>query len=53
MPKALNKVLGENFKIGRIDAAYIKIDEKKFKKFSKEKIEKTAADIKDIKQKKK
>jgi len=51
--KALNKVLGENFKIGRIDAAYIKIDEKKFKKFSKEKIEKTAADIKDIKQKKK
>ena len=51
--KALNKVLGDNFKIGRIDAAYIKIDEKKFKKFSKEKIEKTAADIKDIKQKKK
>ena len=51
--KALNKVLGDNFKIGRIDAAYIKIDEKKFKKFSKEKIEKTAADLKDIKQKKK
>lgn len=51
--KALKKILGDNFKIERIDAAYIKIDEKKFKKFSKEKIEKTAADIKDIKEKKK
>ena len=51
--KALKKVLGDNFKIGRIDAAYIKTDEKKFKKFSKEKIERTAADIKDAKEKKK
>ena len=51
--KALKKVLGDNFKVGRIDAAYIKTDEKKFKKFSKEKIEKTAGDIKDIKEKKK
>ncbi|MCK4859405.1 MAG: archaeal proteasome endopeptidase complex subunit alpha [Candidatus Omnitrophica bacterium] len=51
--KALKKVLGDNFKIERIDAAYITIKEKKFKKFSKEKIEKTAADIKDIKEKKK
>jgi proteasome alpha subunit len=51
--KALKKVLGDNFKIERIDAAYITIKEKKFKKFSKEKIEKTAADIKDIKDKKK
>lgn len=50
---ALKKVLGENFKIERIDAAYIKIDEKKFRKFSKEKIEKTAADFKDSKEKKK
>jgi proteasome alpha subunit len=50
--KALKKILGDNFKIERIDAAYIKTDEKKFKKFSKEKIEKTAADIKDIKKKK-
>jgi proteasome alpha subunit len=50
--KALKKVLGDNFKIERIDAAYITIKEKKFKKFSKEKIEKTAADIKDIKKKK-
>ncbi|MAH32783.1 proteasome endopeptidase complex, archaeal, alpha subunit [archaeon] len=45
--KALKKVLGANFKIERIDAAYIKTDERKFKKFSKEKIEKTAADIKE------
>ncbi|MBW2976127.1 archaeal proteasome endopeptidase complex subunit alpha [Candidatus Woesearchaeota archaeon] len=51
--KALKKVLGENFKVGRIDAAYINKDEKKFKKFSKEKIEKTAADIKGLKEKKK
>ena len=45
--KALKKVLGANFKIERIDVAYIKTDERKFKKFSKEKIEKTAADIKE------
>ena len=44
--KALKKVLGENFKIERIDAAYITIEEKMFKKFSKEKIEKTAAEAK-------
>jgi len=49
--KALKKVLGENFKIQRIDAAYITTKEKKFKKFSKEKIEKTAAGIKEIKKK--
>ena len=50
--RALKKVLGDNFKIERIDSAYIKVDEKKFKKFSKEKIEITAAEIK-IKGKKK
>ena len=50
--KSLKKVLGDNFKIERIDAAYIKTKEKKFKKFSKEIIEKTSADIKDIKKKK-
>ena len=33
---ALKKVLGENFSRERIDAAYIKTVEKKFKKFSKE-----------------
>jgi proteasome alpha subunit len=36
---ALRKVLGDNFSIERIDAAYIKTDEKAFKKFSKETIE--------------
>ena len=36
---ALKKVLGDNFSIDRIDAAYINKDEKKFKKFSKETIE--------------
>ncbi|MBI2651274.1 archaeal proteasome endopeptidase complex subunit alpha [Candidatus Woesearchaeota archaeon] len=51
--RALKKVLGENFKVGRIDAAYIRTDEKKYKKFSKEKIEKTAGDVKDLKDKKK
>jgi len=47
--RALKKVLGDNFKIVRIDAAYIKIDDKVFKKFSKEKIEKTAANLKEKK----
>ena len=50
--KALKKVLGENFKIGRIDAAYIKTEDKKFKKFSKEKIEKTSAENSKEKKKK-
>jgi len=51
--KSLKKVLGENFKIGRIDAAYITIKEKRFKKFPKEKIEKTASESKSSKDKKK
>lgn len=51
--KALKKVLGENFKIERIDAAYISIDEKKFRKFSKEKIEKTLGEFKEKPAKKK
>lgn len=51
--RALKKVLGDNFNIERIDAAYIKTDDKKFKKFSKEKIEKSAAEIKVTKEKKK
>lgn len=51
--KALKKVLGDNFSIERIDAAYIKTDEKKFLKFSKIKLEKTASEIKDLKKKKK
>lgn len=43
--KALKKVLGNNFNIERVDAAYIKTKEKKFKKFPKEKIEKAASGI--------
>jgi proteasome alpha subunit len=50
--KALKKVLGENFKLSRIDAAYIMTSDKKFQKFSKDKIEKTAANEKDPKKKK-
>ena len=51
--KALKKVLGENFKLERINAAYISIDEKKFRKFSKEKIEKTLGEFKEKSAKKK
>ncbi len=47
--KALKRVLGENFNIERIDAAYISISEKKFRRFAKSKIEKIAADMKDDK----
>jgi proteasome alpha subunit len=49
---ALKKVLGENFSLERIDAAYIKKDEKKFKKFSKETIDRNLGEVK-IKKKKK
>ena len=38
---ALCKVLGKDFNASRIDAAYIKTDEKKFKKMTKAQIEKT------------
>ncbi len=51
--KALKKVLGENFKLERIDAAYIKTDEKKFRKFSKEKVEKTSGESREKPAKKK
>jgi proteasome alpha subunit len=44
--KSLKKILGDNFKIERIDAAYIGSDKKKFTKFSKERLEKAAADSK-------
>ena len=47
--KALKKVLGENFKVERIDAAYINTTEKKFKKLVKSRIEKTASELKDDK----
>jgi proteasome alpha subunit len=47
--KALKKVLGENFKVERIDADYISTNEKKFRKFPKSKIEKIASELKDEK----
>tara|TARA_Y100000310_G_scaffold30319_1_gene28838 strand:+ start:439 stop:1197 length:759 start_codon:yes stop_codon:yes gene_type:complete len=50
--RALKKVLGDNFNIERIDAAYIKTGDKQFKKFSKEKIEKSASELKVVKKKK-
>ncbi len=47
--KALKKVLGENFNVERIDAAYISTAEKKFRKLTKARIEKTASELKDEK----
>ena len=47
--KSLKKVLGENFNIERIDAAYITIAEKKFRRLTKSKIEKLSSEIKDEK----
>ena len=47
--KALKKVLGENFSLERIDAAYITISERKFRRMTKSKIEKLSSDIKDEK----
>ena len=51
--KALKKVLGENFNMDRIEAAYINITEKKFRKVTKPKIEKLATDFRDEKKPKK
>jgi len=51
--KALKKVLGENFNVERIDAAYITIAEKKFKKVPKSKMEKLHSELKDEKKAKK
>ncbi len=36
--KAMKKVLGENFNVDRLDAAYISAKDKEFKKFKKEEI---------------
>lgn len=47
--KALKKVLNENFNVERIDAAYITLTEKKFKKVQKSKIEKMLSEFKDDK----
>jgi len=49
--KALKRVLGDNFNIERIDAAYIKTAEKKFTKISKAKLDKLSSDIKELKKK--
>ncbi len=43
---ALARVVPDKFSAERIDTAYIKIDEKQFKKFSKEKIEKIVKEVK-------
>jgi len=51
--KALKKVLGDNFSTERIDAASITISEKKFRRVSKQKIEKLSSDLKDDKKAKK
>ena len=47
--KALKKVLGDNFNVKRIDAAYININEKKFRRMTKQGIEKTVLEIKEEK----
>ena len=47
--KALKKVLGDNFSIDRIDAAYIMISEKKFRRVPKQRVEKLSAELKDDK----
>ena len=47
--KALRKVLGENYNVERIESAYIKIDEKKFKRIPRQKLEKVSSEIKDDK----
>ena len=44
--KGLVKTLGENFNIDRVDAAYIKIADKKYTKFDKKEIEKTVKEVK-------
>ncbi len=44
--KSLNKVLDESFGVDRIDAAYIKFDEKKFRKVPKDKIDKILKEFK-------
>ena len=47
--KALKKVLGENFNVERIEAAYINVAEKKFRRVPKSKIENVVSELKDDK----
>ena len=51
--KALKKVLGDNFNLERIDAAYITTTEKKFRRVIKSKMEKLGSELKDDKKPKK
>ncbi|MBI2124390.1 archaeal proteasome endopeptidase complex subunit alpha [Candidatus Pacearchaeota archaeon] len=51
--KALKKVLGDNFNVERVDAAYISTADKRFKKVQKSKMEKLASELKDDKRPKK
>jgi proteasome alpha subunit len=44
--KALLKVLDKNFDVERIDAAYIKTDEKKFRKVTRQNVEKVFKEVK-------
>ena len=45
--KSLKKVLGDNFSIDRIEAAYIATADRKFRRFPKQRIEKLASEVKD------
>ncbi len=47
--KALRKVLGENFNVDRIEAAFVASADRKFKKVAKQKMEKIASELKDDK----
>src|SRR3989339_1432281 len=47
--KSLKKVLGENYNVERIDAAYITIVEKKFRRVPKLRLEKLSGDLKEDK----
>ena len=51
--KALKKVLGDNFSIDRIEAAYIATADKKFRRIPKQRIGKLSSELKDDKKVKK
>ncbi len=51
--KALKKILGDNFNVERVEAAYITIAEKKFRRMPKSKMEKLSSELKDDKKSKK
>ena len=47
--KSLKRVLGENYNVEMVDAAYITIAERKFKRVPKQKLEKISSELKDDK----